>query len=366
MNVLFVNSIGRKKFGGGEKWMIAAARGLADRGHGVFVAGQSGSRLLDEADRAGLARKAWNVCIDYSPVQVWRMAQFFRSHQIDLLVCNLNKDVRTAGLASRLIGGPVIIARHGVQLCGQRLRHKWTLQHFADGVLTNTASIKGAYDGYGWFSPDFVHVVYNGVEDKSGLRSQDFTMLYPGKKIIFSAGRLSEQKGFSFLIEAALVLKQRRQDLVFVVAGEGRLKEGLVRRIRQAGLEDDFHLIGYQRSIDPLLKGCDLFVLSSLFEGMPNVVMEAMACGKAVVATDVNGVRELMRDGETGRIVPPEDPAALADAIDALVSDPSAMDSYGRAGLDRVRTQFTVTGMIDNLESYFQQKIDKRKGVHAQ
>jgi len=366
MNVLFVNSIGRKKFGGGEKWMIAAARGLAGQGHGIYIAGRSDSRLLQEADRVGLAHMLWNVRVDYSPVQILRMARFFRTHQIDLVVCNLNRDVRTAGLASRLIGGPVIIARHGVQLCGQRLRHKWTMQHLADGVLTNTASIKMAYDGYGWFSSDFVHVVYNGVEDKSSLQPIEFVSSYPDKKIIFSAGRFSEQKGFPYLIEAAAILKQRRQDLVFLVAGEGRLERDFKRRIYETGLDASFLLIGYQTAIDSYLKGCDLFVLASLFEGMPNVVMEAMACGKPVVATDVNGVRELMRDGVTGRIVPSEDPAALAEAIDALISDSDTLEAYGRAGLDRVQSHFTMPGMIANLESYFQQKINERKDDLAQ
>ena len=362
MNILFINSIGRRKFGGGEKWMVNAAKGLSDAGHKVFVAGLKDSELLQAAGRAGLPTRSFGVAGDISPLATWRIARFLKLHAIDVLVCNLNKDVRVAGLAARLVRTPAVIARHGVQLCGKKNRHRFTLTRLADGILTNTESIREAYTGYGWFPEGFVDVVYNGVEDKAGVPAHDFSTEYPGKKIVLSAGRLAEQKGFSVLIRAVAIVLRTHDDAVFLVAGKGGLESSLKAQVRNAGLEDRFRFLGFLPDLDPYLKGCDLFVLASLFEGMPNAVMEAMAAGKAVVATDVNGARELMEDGATGLIVPPRDPETLAAAVGRLLDDPSLREAMGRRALERVRGKFTVPGMVSRLERVFARKVEERRG----
>jgi glycosyltransferase involved in cell wall biosynthesis len=178
--------------------------------------------------------------------------------------------------------------------------------------------------------------------------------------VVFGAGRLSDQKGFDILIHAADLLKEKCKDLVFVVAGKGREGDKLKNLVSKHNLKNVIHFIGFVEDIHPYLQGCDLFVLSSLFEGMPNVVMEAMAEGKAVAATDVNGVRELMVHKKTGIIIPPRDPQALADAIHDLINDPEQLRKFGKAGLERVRSHFTLEKMIRNLETYFQEKLAEK------
>ncbi len=250
-----------------------------------------------------------------------------------------------------------MIARHGVLLCGRKWKHRFTLTRLADGILTNTESIRDSYMGYGWFRDDFIDVIYNGVEVRDDVEPHDFSERFPGKKIVFSAGRLAEQKGFSCLIEAAAMLRRKRDDLVFVIAGKGRLEGKLKRLARDAGVDDCVVFEGFVENVESYVRGCALVVLSSLFEGMPNIVMEAMAAGKAVVATDVNGVRELMVDGETGEIVPPRDSTALAEAIDRLIDDDRLLGEYGRNGLKRVESRFTMPAMIAGLEEYFARKL---------
>jgi glycosyltransferase involved in cell wall biosynthesis len=112
--------------------------------------------------------------------------------------------------------------------------------------------------------------------------------------------------------------------------------------------------------IYPYLKGCTLFVLASLYEGMPNVVMEAMAMRKPVVATDVNGARELVIDGKRGLIVPPKDPQALAEAIASVIDRPETLENFGREGLERVSRSFTMQTMVENLEAYLLQKLTEK------
>ncbi|ACF14927.1 glycosyl transferase group 1 [Chloroherpeton thalassium ATCC 35110] len=361
MNIMFINSIGKNSYGGGEKWMVKSASGLLKRGHRVILASREDSMILKAAQQHGVETAVFTIHGDFSPVTTARIKTFLAQENIDVLICNLNKDVRVAGLAARLLKSPLVIARHGMLLCGKSWRHKLTLTKLVDGIITNTESIKAVYATYGWFAPDFVKVIYNGIEDKSHVPAYDFAKDFPGKKVIFSAGRLAEQKGFPYLIEAAAILKKERDDLVFAVSGKGKLEQELKALVKKNGLEASFHFLGFSENVDPYMKGCTLFVLASIFEGMPNVVMEAMALGKAVVATDVNGTGELMEHQKTGLIVPPRNPAALADAIRTIIDDEAMLRKFEENGLARVQTHFSIEKTVENIEQYLMEKLAEKK-----
>jgi len=361
MNILFINSIGKDKFGGGEKWMVHAAKELHEKGHCVRIASKKNSRLLEYATQKGVPTTIIEIRADISPHKTLQIASYLKKHSIDVLICNLNKDVRVAGLAARIAGTPVVIARHGMLLCSKKWKHKISLTKFTDGIITNSRTIQETYHGYGWFKPDFVKIIYNGIDIPENVNPVDFASRFPGKKIIYSAGRLATQKGFRYLIEAAALLKKERDNLVFLISGEGKLASELQVQADTAGLHDSFVFEGFTPDIFPYLKGCDLFVLASLFEGMPNVVMEAMAMGKPVVATDVNGARELIDDGITGIIVPSHDPEALSRAIASLIDDPKKMASFGKNGLIRVTEQFTMSRMTENLEQLLIARLVQKK-----
>lgn len=366
LHILFINSIGRNKFGGGEKWMVNAAKGLTDRGHHVTLGSKRNSRILQYAASKGVQTEVFEIRGDLSPLSTLKIARWLKEHKTDILICNLNKDVRVAGLGARIAKTPVVLARHGMLLCSRKWKHKLTLTKLTDGIITNSRTIRAAYGEYGWFPKEFVQVIYNGLDIPDHVDRYDFSLQYPGKKIIYSAGRLSEQKGFTYLIKAAAILKKERSDLLFAVSGEGKLESELQQEINAAGLQDSFILLGFTADIFPMLKGCDLFVLASLFEGMPNVVMEAMAMKKPVIATDVNGARELMGATEagtectTGIIIPPKDPAATANAIRRLIDSPATMEQYGNAGHERVEKEFTIAAMTSNLEGYLQEKLREK------
>lgn len=360
MNILFINSIGRDKFGGGEKWMVNAARGLTQEGHNVTLASKKDSRILRYATENGVNTEVIQIRSDISPLKTLQIAGWLKKHAIDILICNLNKDVRVAGLAARIAGTPVVLARHGMLLCSKKWKHKLTLTNLTDGIITNSRTIREAYANYGWFGPDFVKVIYNGITIPEQVTPIDFSSRFPGKKIIYSAGRLAEQKGFTFLIDAAALLKKKRNDLVWLISGEGKLHEELQQKIDLLGLQSTVILEGFTPDIFPYLKGCDLFVLASLFEGMPNVVMEAMAMQTPAIATDVNGARELMQDGKTGLIIPPRDPEAIADAVEQLLDNPEKLEQFGKAGYDRVNTEFTMQAMVHNLETHLQEKLREK------
>jgi|APHig6443717817_1056837.scaffolds.fasta_scaffold00309_10 glycosyltransferase involved in cell wall biosynthesis len=368
MNILFINSIGRNKFGGGEKWMVNAAKGLTEKGHNVVLASKKNSKILRYAAEKGVGTDVFEIRGDIAPFTTLKIAAWLKKHKTDILICNLNKDVRVAGLAARLAGTPVVLARHGMLLCSRKWKHKLTLTNLTDGIITNSGTIRAAYAEYGWFDRNFVKVIYNGLDIPDHVEAHDFTQRFPGKKIIYSAGRLSDQKGFTYLIEAAAILRTQRSDLVFAVSGEGKLEPELKAQAKSAGLEDSFIFLGFTADIYPLLRGCDIFVLASLFEGMPNVVMEAMAMQKPVIATDVNGARELMGATATdpacatGIIIPSKNPQAIANAVNILIDDPLRMAAFGKAGYERVSREFTIGAMVRNLELHLQKQLEQKRG----
>ena len=357
MNILFINSIAAHKYGGGEKWMIKAAKGLTGLGHKVILASKRNSHILKKAEENNVQTTVLNTHTDFSPLDTWKIARFLSKEKIDILICNLNKDVRVAGLAAKIIGHPLVIARHGVKLISNKWKHKMTLTKLADAIITNTETIKKEYLSYNWFNEDFIKVIYNGVDTNRNIKAYDFQKDYPGKKVIFSAGRLTEQKGFRYLIETADILYKKRDDLVFVIAGKGRLEGELKSNVSRLGLNKFVHFIGF---VENYIKGADLFVLPSLFEGMPNVVMEAMANAKAVIATDVNGARELMLDRESGFIVPPENPLLMAEKIDNLIDDNTLLKTMGEKGQQHVLKNFTINKMVKNLENYLKKMLDEK------
>ena len=362
MNIAFVNFIGTGKFGGGEKWMVTAAAQLAARDHQVMMIGKAGSKFLDHATKNALPTLGISRWQKATGHYLHTLARELSKQNNEIVICNLNTDVRSAGLLAKMNGTSVVLARHGsLNYPKKRLRYRISAHYILDGIITNSQIIKDIYAGYGWFDERFVRVIHNGISIPETVAPYDFSKQFSSKKIIYSAGRLAEVKGFTYLIEAAAILKKKRDDLIFVVSGEGKLEMELKKQVIDAGLEESFIFFGFSADIFPALKGCDLFVLSSILEGMPNVVMEAMAMQKPVVATDVNGVRELMVDGKTGIIVPSKEPQALATAIDKIIDNPDMLAEFGKAGYERVTREFTMSAMTSNLEGYLQQKLQEKK-----
>ncbi len=357
MNVLFVNSQKADEFGGGEQWMISTGAGLRDRGHRSWIGGRPGSRLLAEAGRADLDVLPLLFRGDFDPVLSWRLRRFLRRHRIDVLVCNFNRDVRVAGLAGRLARTPAIFTSHALDSINEKLRYTLPIRWLTDGVITNAESIRQAYvERYG-LPAEFVSVVHYGVDRPSDGGASPFADTFPNRPIILSAGRLSEQKGFDVLIEAAFELRARDHEFVVLIAGDGDLEDRLRAQIATLNLEDVVHLVGFVSPLGPAIAGAAVFALASRYDGMPTVLLEAMAVGTPVVATRVSGIPELIPEDRFGLLVPPDDASALAGAIERLLNDPALADALADSARDRVLTTFSMDRMVDQIESLFRQAV---------
>jgi glycosyltransferase involved in cell wall biosynthesis len=164
--------------------------------------------------------------------------------------------------------------------------------------------------------------------------------------LIGNVAALVPHKGHRYLIEAAHEVVRDLPDARFIILGEGELREHLVRQIREFHLEKHVLLPGFRTDVLGCIKGFDVFVMSSVTEGLGTSVLDAMACSKPVVATRAGGLPEIVDAGVTGLLVPPRDSHSLARAIVTVLGDRAARERMGASGLARVRERFTCERMV--------------------
>jgi len=178
--------------------------------------------------------------------------------------------------------------------------------------------------------------------------------------VVGNVGALVAQKGHQHLIDAAALVVKRIPDVRFVILGEGELRPQLEEQIRRKHLERHVFLAGFRPDALELIKGFDLFALSSLHEGLCTSLVDAMAAARAAVATEVGGVPEVMVDRETGYLVPSRDHDAMAERIVDLLKDEALRTRMGHAALRRARERFTVDRMVDGTIATYESLITSK------
>ncbi len=176
-----------------------------------------------------------------------------------------------------------------------------------------------------------------------------------GSRVLITIGRLEHQKGIDVLLDSASQLIAKYQDVHFLVVGDGPDQARLKSQAQTLGIAEHVHWAGQRNDVPELLTASTALVLPSRWEGMPNVVLEAMAAGKPIVATRVEGVAELVTPGVNGWLVAPERPQLLAEAIDRLLTDNSVIFSMGRESQRIVGEKFTIDQFVENYVQMFRE-----------
>ena len=176
-------------------------------------------------------------------------------------------------------------------------------------------------------------------------------------RLIANIARLSGQKGQRYLIEAASLVINKDKSVRFFLVGEGELEDELKNLVREKGLEDYFIFTGYRNDIPRLLSAFEILVMPSLFEGLCFAVIEASAMGVPVIAASVGGMRRSVADGKTGKLVPPADPGALAQAMLWMLTHPREAREMGAAGKRHFAELFTQERMISSTESIYRRRF---------
>jgi glycosyltransferase involved in cell wall biosynthesis len=205
-----------------------------------------------------------------------------------------------------------------------------------------------------------IRVVHNGIDVAAHVARarRDGALRRQGSTVLTTA-RLERRKGHRYLLEAASLVPGVR----FLLAGDGPERSELEEKIQRAGLGDRVMLLGYREDIPKLLECCDVFAFPSLDEGLPLAVLEAMAARRPVVASAIPSIAEVITHGQTGLLVPPGDPVALAQAIQSLLEDSALVDRLTVAARQRVERSFTVDAMARGVCSVYEELV--REGLDA-
>jgi glycosyltransferase involved in cell wall biosynthesis len=178
--------------------------------------------------------------------------------------------------------------------------------------------------------------------------------------IVGSIARLHRQKGIPYLLESAKQLSQEIPGIQFLIVGGGPWKDRLTRLKSRLGLESTVHFLGERKDVPQLLSLFNVVVLSSLWEGLPYSLLEAGALGKPVVATDVNGVKEIITDGKTGFLVPAKSPEKLAEALRKVIEGKELAHRLGAALKEDIQERFSLARMVSDVQNLYLSLLDEK------
>ena len=336
------------------------ARGLAARGHQITVVTPPSETWAGRCREAGLAHAAIAMRRPYDPRAAWRLARLIREQRIQIAHAHKGR-ARTLTLLAGLMGArALLVLNRGVSFRVGRVRRRvgYTSRR-VHAVVAVCQSIKDGLVASGVPAAK-IAVIYSGTDlerfhpgvDGGAVRRE--LGLTPEHALITQVG-VRSWRGWRDVLAAmrAVAPAYERARLLFVGAPPPRVIE-IADHAREAGLEGRVLTLGHRDDIPAILNASDVVVDASYAGlGITGSIREALACERPVVATRLEGMPELVVDGETGLLVPPRDPAALAGAIVTLLADPTPAQSMARAGRKRVETHFSLRAKIDATEALY-------------
>ncbi|MFP4322208.1 MAG: glycosyltransferase [Anaerolineales bacterium] len=304
----------------------------------------------------------------FDPRVGWRLARAFRQSRTQIVWALAQGFAALWGrLAALGAGVPVrVLSVHGDELLTPYTR---ALNPWTDAIVTNSVYVRDRIAAQG-VPAHKLHVLYNGIDTTryapGADRRADLFGIPAARPVILNVGRLAPEKGRDVMLHAARLLVQQNEPPLIVFAGEGRAswREALEQLAADLGITQHVRFLGIRDDVPDLLRASDVVVMSSrraaYGESCPNVVLEAMATGKPIIGTDVGGTRELIQDGSTGYLIPPEEPTVLAARLEVLLNDPAQRQALGALGLRQVQQHFSFSQMIagrhDLLQALLTQK----------
>ncbi len=353
---------------GGQNQALLTTMGLRALGHRVVLIAHPNGELRRRAQEGGeVLPMAPSGEVDFSAG--WRLSRVLRELSPDVVHAHDPHAVAVAALALA-IGAPaprpalVSSRRVDFHLKGNSFS-RWKYKQ-VDGFIAASEAIRLMLleDG---LPADRTFTVHEGIDLEHVAAAPPANVraafwLPTHAPVVGSIGALVPHKGHRHLIDAAQLVVADVPDARFVIVGEGELRSALERQIRDHHLERHVVLTGFRTDVLGLLKGFDLFVMSSVTEGLGTSLLDAMAAARAVVATAAGGIPEVVVDGETGLLVPPRDARALAAAIVTLLQDPAARERMGRAGLARVGERFSAERMVRETLAVYELVVSRARG----
>ena len=371
--------------GGADENTLYTVRGLDPRRYTVDLAVGEGSdsEFLAELG-AGRVHRIPELARDPHPLKdviaLIRLAGLIHRHRYQIVHTHTAKAGFLGRLAAALVGTPTIIHTvHGVTfhqhlsfgarafyLTLERIAGRFTHQ-----FVTVGEDVKRIYVDQGIGTASAYETIYSGMPldefldagqmgERERAAARKELGLEPHHQAVAMAARLEPRKGHEYLLDAVARLHSVHPQLRVLVLGDGPLRGWLEARARALGVGDVVRFLGHRSDLPRVLAAVDVSVLTSLWEGLPRVLVQSAAAGKPVVTFDVEGAWEVVRDGHNGFIVPSRDLDRFTERLDALLRDRSLASALGRAGPKQVSEAWTVETMLDRLDQMYQRVFARK------
>lgn len=371
--------------GGADENTLYTVKGLDPRRYRVDLVVGRGSdlELLGGLDGVGV-HVLEELTRDPHPLRdvaaLLRLTRIIRRGGYQIVHTHTAKAGFLGRLAAALAGTPIIVHTvHGVtfpQHVRQPLRMFYLLLERVAGRFTHQfvtvgEDMRSLYIKAGIGDPQAYETIYSGmplqdfveasqVEAPERDRLRAALGFAPEHQLVVMAARLEARKGHGYLFEAVARVRFRHPGMRVLVLGDGPLRAVLEQRTRELGIADVVTFLGHRTDIARLLAAADVSVLTSLWEGLPRVLVQSAAAGKPILTFDVEGAWEVVRDGENGFIVPSRDIDALSTRLDQLLADRDLAAAMGAAGPARVGSEWAVETMVDRLDHMYQKLTTER------
>lgn len=376
MPVVVAELAGSAAYGGGERYLELLFERLDRTQYRPLLICPEPGSFVGRMEARGVETHLVHLAPLFNPFALWRLTRLLVQQRVTILQTHGARSNFYGRIAGRLAGVPVIISTVHNSLKDYEVSAftrkvyaaalRLTLSLDQRIICVSDATRRDVIDECSAAEAK-VQVVHNGIDpsafpaqpDRQKVRQE----LGLGQRpVLVTIARLTDAKGHRYLLAALPSLLDRWPELCCLFVGEGELEDALQRMARELGVERACRFVGVRTDIADILAAADLFVLPSLSEGFPFVLLEALAMGCPVVASRVNGIPELIEEGKTGLLVPARDPHSLASAILKLLSDPAAASRMGAAGRMVVRERFTADRMVANTTAIFDAAVQDAGG----
>ena len=345
-------------WGGQEIRILTEARGVARRGHAVTLAAPEESRIYREAASYGVNAVALPIGRKRLRGALALRGLIARDH-FDVVNTHSSTDTWLAALACRTLAGapPIVRTRHISAPLPANAPTRWLYTRATDRIVTTGEKLREQMLRETGVAPDRVVSIPTGIDlarfhpgDRAAARAA--TGLPADAPIVGIVATLRSWKGHRYLLQALAALG--RPEVRLAIVGDGPQREALEALAKELGLAARVTFAGNQSDVAPWMQSFDLFCLPSYAnEGVPQALMQAMACGLAVVTTPVGSIEEIVTNGESGVIVPAENADRLREAIARLLEDRAARDSLGARARDVARARFGDDLMAERMIEVF-------------
>jgi len=359
-------------FGGAERQVVTLAGGLDRSRYAPIVCClRRRGPLAATLDEQGIPVIELRWRTRYLPISLLRLILLMRSLQVDIVHTHLFEAGLWGRIAAKLAGICIIVhTEHGLNPWKKR-QHIWyerLADRFTDKRITVSEDIRQSRIHREGLSPENLVVIPNTIDlahfDPTLIHAPETTRQRLGLRgsnaVVGTVARLSHEKGITYLLRAAETVARACPDVHFLIVGDGPLRESLEVLAEQVGLRNSVVFTGARSGIRELLAVMDVFVLPSLREGIPVSLLEAMAMKRAVIATDVGGTPEVLRNNSGGILVPPADVGVLAEAMIGLLQDPQRRTRLGEAARERVRETFSSEVCIRQIEHLYEELLESK------